>query len=434
MKNYLISLCIFLTSCGSSVQVGGLSSTPAVNYPCPTGTNVMKVTVNGSLCNASTMYINMPCVSVTICVSGSLVNCQTVNNILLDTGSFGLRIFSSVVSLSLPNTITGDVAECAEFGSGRTWGPVVQSDVYMTGIGNEPKATVPIQLINSQYEGGDSTLCAGSYVGPSEAGYNGILGVGLWNQDCGSGCTGATPEPTYFACNGSTCSKTTGGACSAAYPSIGYCGTAMPLTSQVSNPIPNISSGPDTNGEVLLLPAVSNGGNISANGCMVIGVNTATGNNTPGAAVNVYQANSSVEMTIRTSSPAVTNNQYSFIDSGSNAIYAPSNLGLTNCSGWYCPGNLTTVNMSLTSINAGAVASSFLVINANGLFNTANNAFNDLTGNITLNPSTDTAIDLGINYFYGRPIWVGVKNTTAVINGITYSTGAGNNLNGYWAY
>jgi hypothetical protein len=432
VRNYLITLCIFLAGCGNALTVGGASSNPALNYSCPTGSNVMPLTVNGSLCNAGTMYINMPCVSVTICYPGSLTNCQTINNILLDTGSFGLRIFSSLVNLSpvLPQTSSGDMVECAQFGSGRTWGPIVKADVYLA---SEPKANVPIQLINSGYESGESTLCAGADQSPSTAGYNGILGVGLNNQDCGANCNNASPDPQYYLCTAGTCSDTTtGGSCSPSTP----CGSDMPIANQVANPVPNFSSGSDTNGEVLFLPALNNGGNVAANGCVVFGIGT-NANNTPGAGVDLYKSTglinppqSDAEFTVKTTSPANTTSAASFIDSGSNAIYAPSSLGFTNCSGWYCPSNLTTVSITINSVNTGGpVASSFLVTNADGLFQTANYAFNDLSGNISAG-----TVDLGINYFYGRPIWIGVETETPVAN---INGTLGNSTNapyGYWAY
>ncbi len=56
----------------------------------------MTLTVNGSTCSAAfnAIYPNKPCVSVTICDSGG-GNCQSIDDILLDTGDDGLRIFQS---------------------------------------------------------------------------------------------------------------------------------------------------------------------------------------------------------------------------------------------------------------------------------------------------------------------------------------------------
>ena len=45
-------------------------------------------------------YPNKPCVSVTVCSPGTST-CQTISDILLDTGSTGLRIFKSLLTASL---------------------------------------------------------------------------------------------------------------------------------------------------------------------------------------------------------------------------------------------------------------------------------------------------------------------------------------------
>ena len=53
--------------------------------------------------------------------------------ILIDTGSVGLRVLSSVVTLPLPQQ-TGaagaPVVECLPFVDGFTWGPVQTADVF----------------------------------------------------------------------------------------------------------------------------------------------------------------------------------------------------------------------------------------------------------------------------------------------------------------
>src|SRR4051794_14396704 len=70
-----------------------LESTPQKSPPHTMTVNTMPVTVG---CG----YQNEPCVSVTICEPGTS-NCQTIPNVLLDTGSYGLRLFSCSVGLTL---------------------------------------------------------------------------------------------------------------------------------------------------------------------------------------------------------------------------------------------------------------------------------------------------------------------------------------------
>lgn len=155
---------------------------------CPS--NAMHVTVNGSLCGTK-QYINQPCVSVT-------VNGQVINNILLDTGSFGLRVFKSVLKTSLTQVKADDgkdLAECVQFGDGSSqWGPVMLASVQ---LGGESPVDVPIMVVDSTYPGDPG--CATSKnqpsdVGPEDAGFNGILGVGLFAHDCGIGCTAAVSK------------------------------------------------------------------------------------------------------------------------------------------------------------------------------------------------------------------------------------------------
>src|SRR5579885_1364060 len=140
-----ISLCAPIAVTGAII-VGCAGKSSNTSNPVGTpGPNTMSVTVNGSLCGpASDQYANEPCGSVTICVPGTS-NCQTISNLLIDTGSSGLRVFSSVVTLPLTTVSSGSgtLAECVAFGDGSTmWGPIATAAVQM---GGEPAVNVPIQ-------------------------------------------------------------------------------------------------------------------------------------------------------------------------------------------------------------------------------------------------------------------------------------------------
>jgi hypothetical protein len=101
-----------LSACGGSSSSSNGSS-DYTTYTGPTGFNVMEVTVNGSLCDPNNQYFNEPCTSVTICTPGTR-NCQTINNILLDTGSYGLRIFNSVITVPLTPLLDSNNNSIAE--------------------------------------------------------------------------------------------------------------------------------------------------------------------------------------------------------------------------------------------------------------------------------------------------------------------------------
>ena len=90
---------------------------------------------------------NMPLATITVCATGTS-HCATVNDVLIDTGSFGLRVFGSqLTGLGIaPNTNGGsEIGECAFFGSGSTWGGISTVDVQIAG---EPTITIPIQVMD----------------------------------------------------------------------------------------------------------------------------------------------------------------------------------------------------------------------------------------------------------------------------------------------
>ncbi|HEX9451542.1 MAG TPA: DUF3443 family protein, partial [Burkholderiales bacterium] len=82
--------------------------------------------------------INLLFTTVTICEPGSTSNCQSIDHVLIDTGSTGLRIMSSLLSPSLAlrqQTDAGSnpIVACGRFVDGYTWGPVKLADVKMAG-------------------------------------------------------------------------------------------------------------------------------------------------------------------------------------------------------------------------------------------------------------------------------------------------------------
>src|SRR3954470_15380136 len=73
--------------------------------------------------------VNLLFTTVEICRPGSASECQSIDHVLVDTGSSGLRIISSLVdpSLLLPQQTGASgqpVVECGQFVSGIIWGPV----------------------------------------------------------------------------------------------------------------------------------------------------------------------------------------------------------------------------------------------------------------------------------------------------------------------
>ncbi|HJW29302.1 MAG TPA: DUF3443 family protein, partial [Saprospiraceae bacterium] len=322
------------------------------------GDNVIPISVNGPLC-ASGSYANKPCVSVKVCTPGT-ATCQVIDDILLDTGSVGLRVFKQALYIALDQVSlnTGLLAECIQFGDGSSdWGPVKIADVI---LGSEPAVEVPIHVIDAGF-GTPSPACSGAHQTPNEAGFNGILGVGLFSEDCGSLCENLRSNGMYYACSGLSCTA-----------------SSVSLPDQVKNPVAFLPS--DNNGVMIELQDVVLDGFPSAGGYLVLGVGTQS-NNIP-SGVATYATNQSGDLFT-----TFNGSDYSsFIDTGSNGLFFPAGMLsslLKPCTGpytgWYCPSSV--INLSATNMGAFGSASgieSFQVGNFAELINSSNFVFSDI--------------------------------------------------------
>lgn len=325
---------------------------------------------------------------VTLCVPGTST-CKQIGGLLIDTGSFGLRLFSQALPFPLPTETSGPdrVAECAAFGSLNTWGRVAIADVTMAG---EPKiSNLPIQIINHAWPapGVGHANCgtrAPLAQSPQQQNFNGILGVGLLPAD------GTFTE--YFACTVSSCTL-----------------IAPPAQSlQVQNPVAALSV--DNNGVMLKLPPLPTTGAPMASGSLVFGINTRPNNAIP-AGFKEYTAD--INLNFKTTYKGVSNSS-SFLDSGSNGLFF-DDPAIPQCFGWYCPGAL----LGLSAITTGAdghssATESFLINNAMTLFWTGNSAFSDLGADFP------GIFDWGLPFFFGRRVFVGIAGRS--ITGVTEPT------------
>lgn len=384
--------------------------------------NVMAVTVNGSLCgSAASQYPNEPCTSVTICSPSNPSKCQTINNMLLDTGSYGIRIFASVLTVPLAPIKNGSqsLAECVQFGDGSSeWGPVETAYVQ---LGGEPAVSMPIHVVSSTYATPPG-ICSSSQstpdTGPEQAGFNGIIGVGLFAQDCGAECVSDPNNSQYFTCNGTDCA----------------CGATVALTAQVQNPVALLPV--DNNGVMLALPAISSAtGATSVNGSLYLGIGTQSNNSPTGAQLYAANANGNIE-TVFSAYSALA--MPSFIDSGTNSLIFPAPTGglLTDCSvahgaawaAFYCPSsvvNLTAVNFG-TSAGAVSGTVSFQIGNGYSLLTSSNSVFNNTGSNTSTSQAVSASsafFDWGLPFFFGKNVFVGIEGASS-----TLGTGP------YWAY
>jgi hypothetical protein len=401
--NALLLVCATLAGCGgggsSQTEAGSPASSPGgasapgagappadsgsnagTSVPQSTTPNVQPITVS----TAPGLTRNMLTTSVTVCQPGTS-NCATIDNIQVDTGSHGLRILASALPASLPlaavRSGSGVTGQCAVFGGGYTWGAVRSADVRMAG---QLAASLPIQLIADPTLPTVPTDCAGS--GPSMLNVaslraNGILGVGLFAADCGSGCVNAALPRWYYSCDA-------GGACLA---------STQALAQQVTNPVSRFAL--DNNGVVIDLPAVADAGAPSVSGSMIFGIGTQA-NNTLGGA-SVVKANTQTGYVV-TSSAGQTYPQ-SYIDSGSNGLFFSSSQ-FPQCGYWYCPSSTQTANASITGIGGVANTVSFAIGNSRALFASSNNAFNNLAGVVS------NGFGWGLPFFFGRRVYTAIAS------------------------
>jgi hypothetical protein len=378
----LLALALMLGGCGGGGGGGGSSGGPPAP---PQNTQAIIVDAGPS------GFANLAFVSVTICVPGT-ANCQTIDHIQLDTGSSGLRVISSVLSpaISLPQARDANgnpLVECAQFADGFSWGPVKMADIRIAG---EQANSVPVQVIGDPAFSAIPVSC--SSAGPPENtvkdfGANGLLGVGLFLQDCGNGCVQTAFPGAYYAC-----------------PVTGCVPTKVALAQQLQNPVALFSS--DNNGIVVELPAISASGQATAAGTLIFGIGTQANNALGGATVLTTDPNTGFITTLFNGQTYVT----SYIDAGSSLYFI--GIGLYPiCSGiaagFYCPATAQNLAATLQGTNGNKTAVNFSIGNALALF-TANPtffAFNNLAA-----PAGDPAtLAWGLPLFYGRNVFTAIE-------------------------
>jgi hypothetical protein len=352
----------------------------------PAGPNVLPVSIGTSgVCRT----INVLCGSVTICQPGTS-NCQTISDMLIDIGSVGVRVFGSVLSTPLTQSEDAQgrpLGVCAFFADGTTtWGPVQIADVV---LGGSPAVRAPIQVIAPSFGGQSvsSNPCNDTVdEDPQETSFNGILGIGLFKEDCGPACAANTNNTVYFACTGGSCT-----------------GTAVPLANQVQNPVSLLPSG--NNGLVLTLPNVSSSGAPSVSGSLILGINTAE-NNVPPAGIAVLTTNASGFVTTVYKGNTFTQ---SIIDSGSNGYFFPD-ASLPDCAApldpFFCPANSVNLSATIFGSNGRQTSVPFQIANTEQLVNTRNAVFNNLGGDFS-------TFDWGLPFFLGRTVFVGIEGQSS---------------------
>lgn len=394
--------------------------------PTGSGPNVAMLYVNGGPVPGQ-VEPNQAFTSVTICNQNSNVACQTINGILVDTGSYGLRILQSqipLLKLSLITDALGNTLEnCDSLPDGSfLWGPVSVADVY---IGGEAASSLtgrplPIQVIssaNSVVPGGCSNGGVEDNT-PQLLGANGILGIGPEPTDCTlsgvnycDGSNQSAPPNLYYSCPSADCT-------SSATPVV------VPASQQVSNPITFFLS--DTRGFIIELP-YSSGPTPSAVGTITFGIGTESNNNLASATILTLDANDN----FTTSLNGMTFGNAS-IDSGSSAILFSSTMPVcTVYTSYYCPSGTTNFAATNQGATQGEATVDFSVDNATSLFSASSTdaVFPTLGGpapsSTSCTGSASCTFIWGLPFFYGRTVY-------AAIDGQPVPSGAPNAP--WWAY
>ena len=263
-----------------SACIGGSGTTAAAGDPVVPALNTVALTVDAGPAGA-TGAINHAYVTVKVCAPGSQTQCSSIDHVLLDTGSWGLRLVRSVLTAHAV-TLNAEV-DCAgtsdrgvrelrrrtDLGSGgaggylarrRERGEIAGADHGRHGRGRAAAGDLRGQRHSDQ-------RCSGFSA-------NGVLGVGVFAQDCGEACVAAaTALPLYYGC-------TAAGVCTA---------ENVALSAQVTNPVAMFPV--DNNGIIVSLPNLQNAnGDVSVQGELTFGISTQTDNALPATALAVLGA------------------------------------------------------------------------------------------------------------------------------------------------
>ncbi|HUE62982.1 MAG TPA: DUF3443 family protein [Rhizomicrobium sp.] len=432
----LIGLCLTLTACGqgggggstsssgagstsSSTPASGTTGTTTTTPPAPLS-NFATITVDGgpaALGVGPNAYIaaNTPYVSVILCAPGSTTNCQTVDHVLVDNGSVGLRIFASVINASLLSALpletdpnSNPVGSCYGFVDGYMFGSVRQADFQVGGetVANMPFMAVADAGVFSTVPGSCSSGGGSNLNGVQAFGANGVMGIGVTPTDCGAACTraGGSGAATYYDCPNTGCGAIVSRISSASAP-----------FQQLPNPVAAMSV--DNNGTIISLPAAPNAGQATMTGTLYFGIGTQTNNSLGSATV---LANSSAGVGLLTATYNGVSLNESFLDSGTN-LYFFVDRTIATCTqsqlqGYYCPTTPETLSPTLQSQNGASVSAAFTLNNAQML---ASSNFAVLPG-IGANPNLvgvlsayPHSFDFGLPFFYGRNVYTAIEGRSA---------------------
>lgn len=142
---------------------------------------------------------NRMVVSIMVCEPGT-ERCATIDDVMVDTGSTGLRLEASAIPPWLrlppfPGPGGKPLAKCLRFVHDTAWGALHRADVRLGGL---TASGLPVQVIDDQ-GGAQPQACPHSDVRPTT---NGNLGVGQHLFDCQGACEQRVDAPGVFIQDG----------------------------------------------------------------------------------------------------------------------------------------------------------------------------------------------------------------------------------------
>lgn len=430
MRRWLLALfaVLALSGCGGGGGSGSSTTptgtTPATPTATPTATaNTVPVMLDAgpaALRGGSNGYtaFNTPYVSITICAPGSTTNCQTIDHIILDTGSVGLRILTPAISSPLLSALSAEtdgsnnaVGECYQYVNSYAFGSVRTADFSIAG---EKVAAMPFQAIadTGLFAAVPATCSSGGgtdIASVQDFGANGILGVGTTTTDCGSYCTvdGGSSGAIYYDCPPSGCSAIIARAANAAAP-----------FQQLPNPVAAFPA--DNNGVIVTLPSVGQAGVPTLTGTAVFGIGTQADNMlAAGTVLPVTTSSSRLGAGVLTATYNGKALTQSFLDSGSEDYFF-IDTSLTPCTAsdlvaFYCPTSPLTLSPQFTATNGTTASGAFTLFSP---LNVANTSM--VAPGLGINPTLVTpplpfanSFDFGLPFFFGRTVYTAIEGRTA---------------------
>ncbi|WP_246641494.1 DUF3443 family protein [Paraburkholderia edwinii] len=344
--------------------------------------------------------MNQPYVTVKLCPPNAQTDaaCSTVDHMLLDTGSIGVRVFASALGSSLTsrlpqqtgasNDSTGSapLAQCALFGSGYLWGSLRRADVT---IGSMTARDIPVQIVGDAAYGATPADCESRGVADlgtvDSLGAKGVVGIGHRVRDFPQAAQTALAA-TYYYCASAT-------SCTAA---------RVPLERQAMNPVAGFAT--DNNGTLIRLPALPPAGQASATGELIFGVGTRSNNALPANATILAVSAQGTLTTLyaNRSVPAI-------VDSGTNGLMFRDTTIPTGVNNWFSP--QTTLSLSATMMSTIGLQATvpFSIADAERLFESNYAAYDNL-GALSL---SSNMFVWGLPFYYGRSVYTVLSGAQA---------------------